>query len=314
MTGPTVVAEHLVKKFKRKSKKKTEEIYALDDLSFATQKGEIFGIIGPNGSGKTTTIKIFSTLIEPDSGTATVMGHDVVSEEASVKPLIGVSVGEFSRTLYWRLTGRENLLFFARLKDIPSPGGRVNELLEFIGLSDAADQSVMEYSMGMKHKLSIANALLTDPPVILLDEPLTGIDPISAFDIKHLIRERMKDKTIIWTSHNLYEIEEMCDRIAIINRGAKIVEGVPDELKKRFWGYEKLIITTPQPEAFSHIESAEIGKSTVTIQTANVADTMTEVGKVAAGGIQIISIQTVKPSLEDIFVDAISKGAARNGD
>jgi len=314
VTGPTVVAEHLVKKFKRKSKKKTEEIYALDDLSFATQKGEIFGIIGPNGSGKTTTIKIFSTLIEPDSGTATVMGHDVVSEEASVKPLIGVSVGEFSRTLYWRLTGRENLLFFARLKDIPSPGGRVNELLEFIGLSDAADQSVMEYSMGMKHKLSIANALLTDPPVILLDEPLTGIDPISAFDIKHLIRERMKDKTIIWTSHNLYEIEEMCDRIAIINRGAKIVEGVPDELKKRFWGYEKLIITTPQPEAFSHIESAEIGKSTVTIQTANVADTMTEVGKVAAGGIQIISIQTVKPSLEDIFVDAISKGAARNGD
>ncbi len=222
-------------------------------------------------------------------------------------------MGEFTRTLYWRLTGRENLVFFARLKDVDAPHERSAELLDFFGLDEAADQRVMEYSMGMKHKLSIAQALLTDPDVILLDEPLTGIDPITAYDIKRLIRERMQDKTIIWTTHNLYEIEEMCDRVAIINKGAKVMEGGPNELRKRFWGFEKLIIHTPHPEKFSGLEGAELGKDTVTVKTNNISDIIAEIARATAAGADVLEIQTLKPSLEDIFMQAVAERGASNG-
>jgi ABC-2 type transport system ATP-binding protein len=297
----------------RKTKKAKERVKALDNLSFSIDAGEIYGIIGPNGAGKTTLIKILSTLVLPDYGNASIMGFDVVSQEREVKPRIGVSVGEFTRTLYWRLTGRENLVFFARLKDVDDPLGRSAELLDFFGLNESADQKVMEYSMGMKHKLSIAQALLTDPDVLLLDEPLTGIDPITAYDIKSLIKEKMAEKTIIWTTHNLYEVEEMCDRVAIINRGVKILEGKPDELRRRFWGYEKLIISTPQPERFAHLDGAELGKDKVVVKTGDVSRVMIEIGRVVAEGASIIDIQTVKPSLEEIFMQAVAQGGGPDG-
>jgi len=214
-----------------KSKHYSETV-ALDNINIKIDKGEIFGLIGPNGAGKTTLLKILSTLIIPDSGTVTIDGYDILKDEKVVKTKVGLLSGEFTRSLYWRLTGRENLSFFAKLKGMWDVDDRIDYLIDIFGLAGYENEMVMKYSTGMKHKLALAVALVNDPPVILLDEPLTGIDPMTSFEIKKIVKEELRGKTIIWTSHNLFEIEEMCDRIALINNGKIIMVGSPHELMK----------------------------------------------------------------------------------
>jgi len=215
-----IEAKNLTKIYRRKKK----ELKAIDKLSFNVRKGEIFGIIGPTGAGKTTTVKILSTLILPDEGNAYINGYDVVKDADRVKKIIGVVAGEFTRALYWRLTGRGNLEFFAKMRGLRNINERIDYLLELFNLKDYENELLMRYSTGMKHKLALAVALLHDPPILFLDEPLTGIDPLTAYEIKELIRREFKDKTIIWTSHNLYEIEEMCHRILLLNKGKKLLK------------------------------------------------------------------------------------------
>ena len=158
----------------------------------------------------------------------------------------------------------------------------------------------------MKHKLALAVGLLNDPPVLFLDEPLAGIDPITAYEIKELIKNKFTEKTIVWTSHNLYEIEEMCDRIALINNGKIILDGEPEELKKNYWDHTKILITSDKPNAFTSLQNIEIKDDIVQMKTDNVKRTFLEIMELSKNkNIEIIEIKTMKPSLEEIFMERV---------
>lgn len=304
-----VVIKNLTKKFKIKgSKKEVKEIVALDHINLVIRKGERFGLIGPNGAGKTTLIKILSTLILPGEGTAIIDGCDIYRDTRRVKNKIGVLVGEYTRALYWRLTGYKNLEFFAVLHNMKRKEReeRINYLLELFNLGEWKNELVMKYSTGMKHKLALAIALLKNPPVLFLDEPLTGIDPVTGYKLKRFIKENLSDKTIIWTSHNLYEIEEVCNRIGIINKGVMVLEGLPDELKKKYRGIEKIFIRLERgnPESFTGMEGVTIKDDyTIEIKTRNITNTFLKIGEILKeNNLKMREIKLLTPSLEDIFI------------
>lgn len=293
---------HFTKTYTGKKKK----IQAVNDLSFNVREGEIFGIIGPTGAGKTTTIKMLSTLVLPDSGHASIHGYDIQKNSEQVREKIGVLVGEFTRALYWRLTGKENLEFFAKINGIPNTEMRCNYLLELFKLKQYEHDLLMTYSTGMKHKLALAVALLKDPPILFFDEPLTGIDPVTAFEIKHLIKKKYTNKTILWASHNLYEIEEMCDRVLLLKNGSMMLTGQVDELKERYWNYETIRIECKQPEKLLHLSGTrQIGRW-VELKTTDINKTLRGLLEVMKEKqVDIQEIRTTKPSLEHIFMSVI---------
>jgi ABC-2 type transport system ATP-binding protein len=287
--------------------KKKESIQALDHISLTVRDSEILGLIGMNGAGKTTTLKILSGLIIPDDGVVKINDVEVVNNKRCLRSGVGLLTGEFTRSLYWRLTGRQNLVFFANLRNMWNPDNRINELLRLFDLEQYADEQVMKYSTGMKHKLSLITGLLDDPQILLLDEPLTGIDPATAFMIKRIVREQFRGKTIIWASHNLYEVEEMCDRIALIHKGKILFVGTPNEIKKAYGWYTKIIVVCDKPDKFSLFQNAVVTGSTVTVQTDDVHSDIERIVRFAEDqGIRIQSIQTVQPSLEEIFMKVVN--------
>lgn len=223
------------RELKRVFGKGTTEKIAVDSISFDVKKGEIFGILGPNGAGKTTTIRMLSTLLIPSSGSAEVLGIDV-SDDARAKELRKrinmVSGGE--RGLYYRLTGRQNLKYFSDLYGVPKDirDRRISEVLELVGMTEAADRRVEEYSRGMKQRIHIARALINDPEILYLDEPTIGLDPEISLQIRRIVRELSDSgKTIILTTHYMYEAEELCDRILILKQGKVVGYGTAEELK-----------------------------------------------------------------------------------
>jgi ABC-2 type transport system ATP-binding protein len=302
-----IIIKDLTKVFFRKTsgkRWKKEKIVALDHVNLRIQEGEIFGLIGPNGAGKTTMIKILSTLILPEEGKITAYNMDLLKTPDAVRRNIGVLAGEFTRSLSWRLSGKNNLKFFAKLQNVPNADQRIEKLLTLLKLKEWEDELFMKYSTGMKHKLALAVALLNDPKILLLDEPLSGVDPVSAFEIKSLIRNEFKDKTIVWTSHNLYEIEEMCDRIALINRGKIMMEGSPENLMKAHWEREKIFLSCSDPAAFSHLGKIE-GDSAI-IETSNLTQELSNIMDIAKRKkIEIKDVKIMKPTLEDVFMESV---------
>lgn len=304
-----IIIKNLTKSFKRRVQKKEgkfEKITAVDHIDLDIGKSEIFGLIGPNGAGKTTTLKILSSLIIPDEGTAKIDGYDVVKDADMVRDKIGLLAGEFVRSLYWRLSGRQNLKFFANLRGMWDVEERIDKLIELFNLKSHENELVMKYSTGMKHKLALAVGLLNDPPVLFLDEPLTGIDPITSYELKQIIKTSFKEKTIIWASHNLYEIEEMCDRIALINNGKIVLEGQPEKLKKDYWDHTKILVFSDKPQIFTSLKNVEIKDDAVEIKTDNVKRTFLEIMELAKNkNVDIKEIKTLKPTLEEIFMEGI---------
>ena len=198
------------------------------DLEIAA--GEVFGLLGPNGAGKTTTILMLLGLIEPTSGKIEVVGMDPRRHPIEVKDRVGFlpdAVG-----FYDTLTGRQNLRFTARLNNVEQPDSRLDELLELVGLTDAGDQLAGEYSRGMKQRLGLADALVKDPDVLILDEPTTAIDPEGVAEILDLIRSLAEESqvTVLLSSHLLHQVQEVCDRVAIFVKGEIVAQGRPDEL------------------------------------------------------------------------------------
>ena len=216
-------------------RKVAKTLVAVDAISFSVPKGEIFGLLGPNGAGKTTTIKMLCSLITPSSGDAYINGFSLAKDQQKVRENLGVMLtGE--RTLYWKLTGRENLEYFGALYhlDTTYTKKRIDELLTLVGLKDRENTLVENYSTGMRIRLSFAKALLNEAPVILFDEPTASLDPQSSRLIRDIIRDLKKGgHAIILTTHNMEEADMLSDRVAIIDHGKIVSLGSPSELKEK---------------------------------------------------------------------------------
>ncbi|HEC99704.1 MAG TPA: ABC transporter ATP-binding protein [Proteobacteria bacterium] len=286
---------------------------ALDGISFSIRKGEVFGLLGPNGAGKTTTIKILSGISMPASGTAKILGYDVVNNPVMVKQNIGV-VPETSN-LYPELTCTDNLIFAGRLYGISTEKAKTGakELLHIFGLEEKRNVLFGRLSSGMKRRLTVAASLIHDPPVLFLDEPTTGLDVMSARALREVIQS-LKDRgiTILLTSHYIEEADRLCDRIAIIVKGKIITIDTPEALKKSV-RTEKAVDVKISPytpfieKEFSKMSTAvkyEKREEMFRFFIEDLDTFMSEFSAFIKGqSLSIESINTVSPSLEDAFVE-----------
>jgi ABC-2 type transport system ATP-binding protein len=231
-----IEAENLRRTYKQTSgflRRRTKTVEAVRGIDFEVGEGELFGLLGPNGAGKTTTIKMLVTLLIPTSGTARVLGHDVVRDAQAVRKNVGYVFGG-ERGAYERLSGLDNLRYFSELYGVPPKvqKRRIPELLELVGLAGRERERVEGYSRGMRQRLHIARGLLHDPPVVVLDEPTIGLDPVGARELRATIAELARaGKTVLLTTHYMYEADALCNRIAVISQGEIVAHGTPTDLK-----------------------------------------------------------------------------------
>jgi ABC-2 type transport system ATP-binding protein len=231
--------------FKRKAANEKPVRPALKSISFSIPTGGIVGLLGPNGAGKTTLLKILSTLVEVDAGDVFVLGRDVTRDPIRIRGRIGLVTSD-ERSFYWRLTGRQNLKFFATLYGLSAKNAkqRVAMLLETLGLTEAADRPYYTYSTGMRQKLAIGRGLLSNPEVIFYDEPTRSLDPLSAQNIRRWIIENRKQfpgTTHLIATNQLNEAEQLCDRVIILNRGEVLADGSIADMRRKFHAKEQAV-------------------------------------------------------------------------
>ena len=220
--------ENLTKKFKK--------VTAVDNVSFEVNPGEIIGLLGENGAGKTTTLRMLATMLKPTSGNAMIDGYNIIDNPNKIRERIGILFGG-DVALYDRLTGRENMIYFAKLNGMSDleADQAVNKITSELEMSDYIDRPVGKYSRGMKQKVSLARSIIHQPDVMLFDEPSTGLDVLSSKLIHDFILKCKKDnKAIVFSSHNMYETEKLCDRIIIIHKGKIVASGTIEQLKKDY--------------------------------------------------------------------------------
>ncbi|WP_454049580.1 ATP-binding cassette domain-containing protein [Cellulomonas sp. Marseille-Q8402] len=262
----------------------------LTAVDLAVPRGQVLGLLGPNGAGKTTTVEILSTLLRPDGGTATVAGHDVVREGDRVREAISLT-GQYT-AVDELLTGRENLRLMARLAHLPRLEGRRRgeDLLDLFELGDAADRLVRTYSGGMRRRLDLAVSLLTQPRVIFLDEPTTGLDPRSRSDLWAVIRDVVAGgATVLLTTQYLDEADALADRVAVLDRGRVIAEGTAADLKRQVGA--------------AHVELQLADGGTERIATdASVPDVRRILADVELRRVPVASWRVAVPTLDDVFL------------
>lgn len=297
--------------------KKKEIVRAVDGVSFDVFKCELFGFVGPNGAGKTTTVKVLCTLLTPTSGSVRVLGYDVVKEAEKIRPRINVVFGG-ERGLYWRLSGRDNLRYFAYLYGVnhKEVKRRVDELLALVGLFERADDKVENYSRGMKQRLHIAKSLINDPEIIFMDEPTQGLDPEMAHNLRQLIKGMTKQgKTIFLTTHYMLEADELCDRVAVINEGKIVALDSPASLKK-YTANQVVIEIEVYGAIQSDLKEIEMirGINLVTAETAEQKQLLkihSESGAILPeimkklGRTKIIDVRIREPTLEDAYLKLV---------
>jgi ABC-2 type transport system ATP-binding protein len=285
---------------------------ALRDVSFSVPTGSVCGLLGHNGAGKTTIVKILSTLLEPTGGRATVAGYDVVEGAAQVRESIGVTGQDAALDL--ALTGRENLVLFGRLRGMKrkQAGGRADELIERFDLVDAADRPVATYSGGMRRRIDIAVSLIVPPKVLFLDEPTTGLDPRSRRDVWTLVASlAAQDVTVLLTTQYLEEADVLSDSIVILDAGRVIASGTAEELKRRM-GHSYCQVTPLHPEDLARVatvlgayEGAEVdaAANTVSVPAPHGVATLGEVfRKLDQLDVELMDISLRKPSLDEVFL------------
>jgi ABC-2 type transport system ATP-binding protein len=299
-------------------RRRRTEVHALRGISFAVERGELFGLLGPNGAGKTTTIKILTTLLLPSSGTARVLGFDPAHQAGEVRRRIGHVFGG-DRGLYDRLSALDNLRYFADLYRVPvrEKRRRIAEMLELVGLQGRERERVETYSRGMRQRLHIARGLLHDPEILFLDEPTIGLDPVGAREVRETIAGlREQGKTILLTTHYMYEADELCQRIAVIAGGAFVAEGTPAELKARVVARTVIEIETfGLPSELLDRLRAVPGVASVATETRDQAELVLVQSQIGAELVQALlreldgttvgKVIVREPTLEDAYVDLV---------
>ncbi len=314
----SIELSHLSRRFKSYVgifKRKVKELLAVDDVTFSVRDGELFGLLGPNAAGKTTTVKMLTTLLIPTSGTATVRGLDVVHDAQEVRRLISFIFGG-ERGLYWRLSGIDNLRYFASLYglDPDKSRKRIPYLLELVGLKDRGEEKVEGYSRGMKQRLHVARTLLHDPGVLFLDEPTIGLDPVGAREFRQVILDLQSEKkTILLTTHYMFEADALCDRIAVINHGRIIALDTPSGLKSavrdlnvvevEMFGLPSAMLEGLRALPFVDSLSIEDNeqRQTLLVQTSRGAEAVPDLLG-ALEGVKIGRVVVREPTLEDAYV------------
>jgi ABC-2 type transport system ATP-binding protein len=327
----TLQVKNLAKTYQTKQRKglfKTEsrEVHALQDVNLDVRPGEIFGLLGPNGAGKTTLIKILTTLLLPTSGEARVNGFHVEHDANSVRASVGcMLMGE--RGLYWKLTGRENLIYFGALYHLNPTDRRrkAQEIIDLLDLGELADRSVETYSSGQKMKLAFGKALINDAPLLILDEPTNTLDVPSASELRAIVRElNGRGKTIIYTTHIMAEAETLCNRVAIIDHGRLLAEGFVPDLKASL-GRDSVTriegaISHTAAEAVRMLPmvtqatlSAADGASQLTVMSSNGKDTLPRlIETLSREGAVIQRITPEDVTLEDVFIAKTGRTLAEN--
>jgi ABC-2 type transport system ATP-binding protein len=300
-------------------RRRTLEVEAVRGVSFEIREGELFGLLGPNGAGKTTTIKMLITLLIPTSGTARVLGRDVVEDARWVRKRIGYVFGG-DRGLYERLSAHDNLRYFAELYgvDPKRQRGRIDELLDLVGLKGREQERVEGYSRGMRQRLHIARGLLHDPPVVFLDEPTIGVDPVGARELRAMIASLTEaGKTVLLTTHYMFEADALCDRIAVIANGEIVAQGTPAELKAgvadggvvevEVFGIDQLSVERVQNLAGVRAVSVEEQeqKQLLIVQTEPGLE-LTHSILSQLGGTTVGRVSSREPTLEDAYVKLVT--------
>jgi len=294
--------------------RKREPVTALAGVSLAIPVGEVHGLLGPNGAGKTTLVKILSTVLLPTGGRALVCGHDVVTETKAVRPLIGIVFGG-ERGLYTRLSARKNLEYWGALYRLSGAEikSRSEALLERVGLTERADQRVEEFSRGMKQRLHLARGLMGDARVLFLDEPTTGMDPLAAREFRTLIGElKGEGRTILLTTHDMVEAENVCDRVTLIDRGRILATETPRSLGSLTSRFQRIDVEDAPADVLAAIEVTSgvssvstLAEGTIRIEVTEEGATQTVLKLLVDAG--VTSVKTSLPSLEEVYVQMIGE-------
>ncbi|MGZ7108171.1 MAG: ABC transporter ATP-binding protein [Methanobacterium sp.] len=285
------------------------KIKALDNLNLEIEKGELLGLIGSNGAGKTTAIRIICGILKPDQGDVLVGGYSVLKDPIGVKSMIGYLPEE--PNLYERFKARDLLRYFGELYGVPAEGldERVNELLKLVGMDKRAEHRINTFSKGLRQRIGIARALIHDPEIIIFDEPTMGLDPASALSIRNFIEDLKGEKTIILCTHYMDEADTLCDRVAILNRGKIRDIGTPNYLKQKIHGQTILQIKIRSNEtdmdkinSFNSVENFDL-KGNELLISLNSKDEISDI--INYIGHNVVSVNTKEPTLEDVFIHTV---------
>ncbi|MFD5074807.1 ATP-binding cassette domain-containing protein [Streptomyces sp. NPDC058371] len=293
-------------------------VTALDDVSIQVEQGEVHGLLGPNGAGKSTLMKILSTVLLPTSGSARVLGHDLVADHRRIRPLLGIVFGG-ERGLYPRLSARQNLRYWAALYGMPGKNGlaRADALLDELGLAERAEDRVETFSVGMRQRLHLARGMIGDPRVLLLDEPTNGLDPLAARQLRELIQRLAGEgRTVLIATHDLAEAEVLCDRVTMINHGRVVAAEAPRTLARLVSQQERVRIRADAAlldlvravPGVIDVDPADDGTAVVSVASQEA------VGRVLAFvvGQGVTEVRTELPSLEEVYLRLVHRNEKRS--
>lgn len=293
------------------------EVRALDEVTFDVRKGEILGFLGPNGAGKTTAMRILTGFLSPTSGTAKIAGYDVVEESLEVRRLTGYLPE--STPLYNEMRVRDYLGYMARIRGVPRRRirDRVDDIVERCGLTEVADRLIGHLSKGYRQRVGIAQALVHDPQVLILDEPTIGLDPVQVREVRQLIKSMAGERTIILSTHILPEVSMTCQRVLIIHKGRIVAEDTPEGLSRRLQQSERVLVRLARPpsqplHAFSQLDGVlrvePVDDNLFAIETPPGNDIREKVAEfVVQKGWGLLELRREEMTLEEIFVNLVTR-------